>query len=81
MNYFQKLIDTHDSASSKIFLGLVFAALTTIIVITKVFMESIPMDLLYFTGGLTLSFLGLSSIDRFTHKQDDSDTSKSNEIG
>lgn len=72
VEYIKKLVDTHDSASSKIAEGLVFSIVTILIVISKIFIESISMDLLYFTGGMTLSFFGLSSIDRFRNNSNDS---------
>jgi uncharacterized membrane protein len=80
MNYLKKLIDMHDSASSKIFVGLVFALVTILLIIGKVVIVTIPMELLYFVGGLTLSFFGLSSVDRFTKKQDGLDTTNEQQI-
>jgi hypothetical protein len=70
MSFFRNLIDMANTSSSKIFLGLVFAGLTLLTVLLKtVLIKDIPMDVLYFCGGLTLSFLGLSSVDRVTGKQ------------
>jgi len=72
IQYIKKLVDTHDSASSKIAEGLTFSVVTILIVIAKIFIKSISMDMLYFLGGMTLSFFGLSSIDRFRNNSNDS---------
>lgn len=69
MGYLKNLIDTQNSASSKIFLGLIFAAVTIVIVLLKVlWYKEMPMDVIYFVGGLTTGFLGLSSLDRLVGK-------------
>jgi hypothetical protein len=65
IEYLKKLIDEKDSSNSKIFVGLVFAAVTIITVALKIIFNQIPMDVLYFVGGMTASFFGLSSIERF----------------
>ena len=68
MTYVKKLIDMKDSASSKIACGLLFVVITVIVIALKIIFNQIPMDVLYFIGGLTLSFFGLSSVDKFAGK-------------
>ena len=63
--YLKRMVDEKDPASSKIFMGFIFGAITIICIALKIIIESIPMDILYFVGGLTLSFFGLSSVERF----------------
>jgi hypothetical protein len=68
IKYLEKLIDSGNPANSKIFMGLIFGAVTIIIVGLKVVIHSIPMDVLYFLGGMTTAFFGLSSIEKFVPK-------------
>ena len=69
MTYFKQLIDTNSTVSSKIAIGLVFTIVTILLVAAKIFMSTIPMELLYFVGGMTLSFFGLSSIEKFSYNK------------
>ena len=63
-----KLINEKDPSNSKIFMGLVFSVITIIVIALKIIYTEIPMEVLYFVGGLTLSFFGLSSVERFRNK-------------
>ena len=78
MTYFKQLIDTNSNTSSKNAMGILFSIVTIVLVGAKIFIVSIPMELLYFVGGLTLSFFGLSSIEKFSHNKYNSDKSQIN---
>jgi uncharacterized membrane protein len=65
MTYFRQLIDTNNTASSKVFTGLIFAAVTIIILFIKVlWLQQTPMEVLYFSAGIMMTFFGLSTFEQ-----------------
>jgi cobalamin biosynthesis protein CobD/CbiB len=79
IEYLQKLINEHDPANSKIFMGLLFGAVTIIVVFMKVFIATISMEVLWFLGSMTGAFFGLSSIERFKGKDNNNEDNSGKE--
>ncbi len=61
MNFFQKLIDSGDSANSKLFAGLVMLALIIIMVVMSFFID-IQIEVLYAIMAFDATLFGLGSI-------------------